>query len=98
MDRPPCRGGGSPSRLATGGRSMSRRRSFGAVRKLNSGRWQARYRNATTGKTHTAPRTFKTKSEAGIWLATIQADMTRGVWLDPAAGEMTFAELSERWL
>src|SRR4051812_9737360 len=76
---------------------MSGRRSFGAIRKLNSGRWQARYRNPLTATVHTAPRTFKTKNDAGAWLATIQADMTRGVWLDPAAGEMTFAELAERW-
>lgn len=76
---------------------MSGRRRFGAVRKLPSGRYQARYSDPTTGQQRSAPRTFATKTEAGRWLATVEADMLRGGWLDPRDGEMRFAELAERW-
>lgn len=44
------------------------RRSFGSLRQLPSGRWQARYRD-TAGKSHTAPETFATRPEATRYLA-----------------------------
>ena len=49
---------------------MSTRRRFGTVRKLPSGRWQARYRDPA-GKTHTAPQTFATRPEAARFLAQV---------------------------
>ena len=48
------------------------RRSFGSVRQLPSGRWQARYRDPA-GKTHTAPETFATRPEAARFLAQVEA-------------------------
>ena len=39
------------------------RRSFGSMRQLPSGRWQARYRDLA-GKPHTASQTFATRPEA----------------------------------
>ncbi len=76
---------------------MSRRR-FGAVRKLPSGRWQVRYRQPTTGRYHSAPGTFATKTEASRWLLMLEADMLRGVWVDPAMGEVRFADVADRWM
>ena len=76
---------------------MSGRRRFGAVRKLPSGRWQARYSDPATGRLRTAPHTFATKTEAGRWLSVLEADSLRGVWVDPREGDMRFAELAERW-
>lgn len=76
---------------------MSRRR-FGAVRKLPSGRWQVRYRQSTTGGYRNAPGTFGTKTEAGRWLSMLEADMLRGVWLDPTFGEVRFGEVAMRWM
>lgn len=75
---------------------MSRRR-FGAVRRLPSGRWQVRYRNPSTGTYRNAPHTFTTKTEASRWLSVVEADSLRGLWIDPAQGQMRFAELAERW-
>lgn len=52
---------------------MAKRRSFGSVRRVNGGRWQARYNDPLTGKRVTAPSTFATKGDAGRWLAKMQA-------------------------
>ena len=76
---------------------MSRRRQFGSVRKLPSGRWQARYR-LPGGRRATAPSSFATKGEASRWLATVEADRTRGMWADPAAGKVLLARFAEEWL
>src|SRR4029450_6786638 len=87
-------------RLLVGGRAeMARgkgRRSFGSVRQLPSGRWQARYRDAT-GKSHTAPETFATRPEAARFLAQVEAALARGEWTDPRAGRVSFAEWAARW-
>jgi integrase len=72
------------------------RRSFGSVRRLPSGRWQARYRDAA-GKSHTAPETFATRPEATRFLAQVETDLARGEWTDPRAGRVLFAEWAARW-
>jgi integrase len=74
---------------------MSRRR-FGSVRRLPSGRWQARYRTSD-GRQHTAPETFATKTDATRHLAQVETDMARGQWSDPRLGRTTFAEWAARW-
>ena len=51
---------------------------FGSLRKLPSGRWQARYTDHTTGRMISAPDTFRTKS--------VVDDLDRGgqlVGIDP---------------
>jgi hypothetical protein len=53
------------------------RRRFGAIRKLPSGRFQARYR-APDGLERRAPETFDTKTDAEVWLTRIEADLIRG--------------------
>lgn len=63
---------------------MSRRKSsFGSVRKLPSGRWQARY-VAPDLVRHTAPVTFDTKSDAETWLALRRSEVARGSGVRPA--------------
>lgn len=54
---------------------MSKRRSFGSVRRISGGRWQARYNDPLTGKRMAAPSTFATKGDAGRWLAQVQAGL-----------------------
>jgi integrase len=66
------------------------------VRRLPSGRWQARYRDAA-GKSHTAPETFATRPEATRFLAQVETDLARGEWTDPRAGRVLFAEWAARW-
>jgi hypothetical protein len=76
---------------------MSRRRGFGNVRKLPSGRWQARYWLPGGGHL-AAPGGFPTKAEANRWLATVEADRARGLWVDPRAGRMRLEEYAATWL
>jgi integrase len=76
----------------------SRRSSFGNVRKLSSGRWQARY-TTPAGVKAPAPHTFHTKGDAQTWLATVRADMARGAWKPtPTRRPLTFGEYAEDWL
>ena len=76
---------------------MTRRRGFGSVRRLPSGRWQARY-GTDDGGMVPAPATFPTKRDADDWLATVQADMSRGTWLDPRRSGVTLAAYAQGWL
>ena len=55
------------------GRKPQRRREFGTVRKLPSGRWQARY-IGPDGQRYTAPETFETRSDAQDWLKLLDFD------------------------
>src|SRR4051812_24117164 len=67
------------------------RASFGTVRRLPSGRFQARYTDRQMNR-HTAPQTFATKTQAEDWLATVRADVVRGTWRAPSLGAVTLAE------
>ncbi len=69
---------------------MRARRDFGNVRKLPSGRYQARF-HQPDGTMIAAPDTFPTKSDATAFLARIRADQDRGTYLDPRRGLITFA-------
>jgi hypothetical protein len=75
---------------------MTRRSRWGSVRRLASGRFQARYRVA--GVEHLAPTTFRTKRDADVFLATARADLERGTWIDPDAGKVPLTEYARRWL
>jgi integrase len=75
---------------------MTRHSSWGSVRRMPSGRFQARYRVA--GVVHLAPQTFRTKREANAFLAKARADVERGAWIDPDAGRIQLAEYAWRWL
>ena len=76
---------------------MPNRRRFGSVRRLPSGRWQARYWGAA-GERISAPTTFGSKSDAQRWLSAAETDMSRGDWHDPRLGELPFHDWAERWL
>jgi hypothetical protein len=75
---------------------MARARSVGNIRKLPSGRYQARYWHL--GRQVAADTTFANKSDARRWLATVEADIVRGHWIDPDAGKIPFGEYAERWV
>lgn len=76
---------------------MSRRRGFGNVRRLPSGQWQARYWLPAGGHL-AAPGTFATKAEATRWLATVEADRARGLWVNPRAGRVELRDYAAAWL
>jgi integrase len=70
---------------------MGKRRQFGYVRKLPSGRYQASYVDPSGVRQH-APDTFRTKADANRWLALVEADLSRGTWIDSRAASVTFGE------
>jgi integrase len=72
------------------------RSSWGSIRRLPSGRYQARYR--LDADEFAAPHTFRTKRDAESFLAGVRADVERGTWVDPEAGRITLAEYAWRWL
>ena len=75
---------------------MAKRSGFGNVRKLPSGRWQARYTDQG-GQPRSAPFTFTTKLDAQAWLTTVRADLIRGQWLPPDA-DTTLRQYAAVWL
>lgn len=76
---------------------MASRRRFGRIRQLPSGRWQARY-PTPDGRLIAAPHTFRTKTDADRFLATVETDQRRGRWVDHTLGRETVAEWAERYL
>jgi integrase len=74
-----------------------KRRTFGAVRKLPSGRFQARY-PGPDGIMRPAPETFETATAADDWLAEKQTEIRRGQWTDPDAGAVSFTEYATKWV
>lgn len=72
------------------------RRQFGRVRKLPSGRWQARY-SAPDGEDRSLG-TFPTKAAANQALAKVELEMASGAWIDPARREQTLDSYAQSWL
>ena len=75
----------------------AKRRRFGYVRKLPSGRYQASF-VGPSGLRQSAPDTFKTKTDADRWLARAESDIARGTWLDEDLGRETFGNYARAWL
>ena len=67
---------------------MAKRRSFGSVRKLPSSKWQASYIDPA-GQRQNAPVTFTRKRDAEVWLTNVEADLSRGAWVDPVVARQT---------
>jgi len=80
-----------------GGNTKGIRRRFGAVRKLPSGRWQARYLGPDDVM-RPADRTFATKTEAERWLIRTEAEIIDANWVDPDAGRVPFGEYAADWI
>lgn len=78
--------------MASGGK-----REFGRVRKLPSGRYQARYQGPD-GVDRPAPHTFPNKRMAERWLADQRADIMRDDWVDPTGGGIIFGPYAEAWV
>ncbi|MFE5026674.1 hypothetical protein ACFRAO_25960 [Streptomyces sp. NPDC056656] len=72
-----------------------RRRRFGSVRKLPSGRFQARYRGPD-GLVRTADKTFATQTDADRWLVKQEAKILEGDWKNPDV-KIAFGDFAEAW-
>ncbi|MFE9581910.1 tyrosine-type recombinase/integrase [Nocardia sp. NPDC006044] len=75
---------------------MARRR-FGKVRKLPSGRHQASF-IGPNGQRQNAPHTFRTRGDADRWLVKVEADISRGTWLDEKLGLELFGVYAKAYL
>lgn len=78
------------------------RRTWGQVRKLPSGRWQAKYTGLDL-TVYPAPSTFDTKLDAEGYLAAVRRRIDLGTWTAPTASSATttprtVASYAERWL
>lgn len=60
------------------------KRQFGTIRKLPSGKYQARYTHPETGQRYKAPHTFAGKLDAEHWLSTQARNIALGAWVNPA--------------
>lgn len=73
------------------------RSTYGTVRQLPSGRWQARY-TGPDGRMRTAPTPFDRKRAAEDWLAGQRTDATRGTWRAPELGAEPLADYARDWI
>jgi len=82
-------------------KTATKRRYFGSVRRLPSGRYQARYVGPDDER-YAAQRTFDTATDADAWLTLVHADIIRGQWVPPTAEpddtDQTLSEFAETWL
>lgn len=67
----------------------------GSVKKRPSGKWAARWREAPGAREKL--RTFDLKTDAEQFLAETLADIRRGTYIDPRAGDVTFRVWAEEW-
>lgn len=76
---------------------MAGKRRFGRVRRLSSGRWQARYKGPD-GIDRPAPNTFAIKRDAEVWLAKTEIEILGDQWIDPDAGNVPFGTYAAGWI
>jgi len=74
-----------------------KRSTFGQVRRLPSGRYQARYTQPGTEKWVNGPFTFDTRTDGLAWLSAQRADLVRGAWMPPDSA-VTLTEYANLWL
>jgi integrase len=67
---------------------------MGHLRRVDSGRWEARYRGPD-GREHS--RRFSTKREAQAFLERTGADRQRGEWRDPQGAKVLMADWVDAW-
>ncbi|MBB5871085.1 integrase [Allocatelliglobosispora scoriae] len=76
---------------------MAGKRRFGRVRKLPSGRFQARYLGPDSID-RPAPHTFPTKTDADRWLAAKETEIVRGDWTNPDAPRPNLGAYIVLWI
>lgn len=84
---------------------MPKRRAFGQISKLPSGRFRARYMGPDA-RLHNAPLTFQARIDAEMWLAGEHRLLERGEWISPrsrqatkeASPTLTLATYAKRWI
>jgi len=75
---------------------MAGRSTFGSIRKLPSGRYQASYWHE--GERYIGPETYASKGDADAWLGEVRTDIRKGAWIDPNAGKAHLRQYADKWL
>ncbi|MGH3712849.1 MAG: tyrosine-type recombinase/integrase [Micromonosporaceae bacterium] len=76
---------------------MPKKRRFGRVRALPSGRFQARY-PGPDGVDRPAPSTFATKRDAERWLTKVEGEILQGIWSNPDLGRVPLGQYLTEWI
>lgn len=71
------------------------KRSFGTIRKMRSGRFQASY--AVNDERFYAPDTFETRAAASDWLSNIRASISKNEWISPDVAGQLFKGYALAW-
>jgi integrase len=89
---------------STASRAAPKKRSFGQVSRMRSGRYQARY-TGPDGARHSAPMTFEAKDDAVAWLRGERPRVEDPeTWeppklrLEQSQTRLTFGQYADRWL
>ena len=75
----------------------SRRRQFGSIRRLPSGRYQARYPGPDS-VLRPADDTFGTKTDAADWLTLKEAEILESEWTYLEAGDVLVPDYAATWI
>ena len=68
-----------------------------AVVSLTIARWPLQHSSHPVGVLLPTPLGGKTKREARAFLAQVEGDKSRGLYVDPAGAQLRFRELADRW-
>ncbi len=74
------------------------KRQYGTVRKLKSGRYQARYWDDAVGKQRSGPETFPTRRDASRWLALLESGRVVAASVEPKKSHDRLVEYAARWI
>lgn len=84
--------------------ARAKRRGWGSIRKLPSGRYQASY-IGTDGTRYNGPRTFHTRDAATAWLSEERRRIDLDAWIPPTeeraaatTPKLTFGRYAEQWI
>ncbi len=78
------------------GKKRTKRRTFGAVRELPSGQFQASYQ--ADGARVSARVTFATVADADLWLASVQTDVARGAIKATPKTTPRLDDYADKWI
>ncbi len=77
---------------------MAKKRQYGSIRKLPSGKWQARYLDRLTSRMVPAPSTFATRGDAGRWLAMMESGAINAATVAAIRSDDRFEDYANAWV
>lgn len=77
--------------------AAKKRRRFGQIKPMRSGRFQASYINPH-GVREYAPDTFAKRRDAEVWLTQVEADISRGTWFSQEGANIVFEDYAKEYL